>query len=113
MRVEGGGAGDGRGGKDGRDPGDEGGVCGRAPSRVEFPGVNNGPTSRVWFLSADNPDNIRGYGFKGLVIDEAASIPVDVWHYVLRPTIAQTLGWAVFGAPGTHLYFIHFVRHPS
>jgi len=88
-------------------------ICGRAPSRVEFPGVNNGPTSRVWFLSADNPDNIRGYGFKGLVIDEAASIPVDVWHYVLRPTIAQTLGWAVFGAPGTHLYFIHFVRHPS
>jgi hypothetical protein len=23
-------------------------------------------------------------------------IPADVWHYVLRPTIAQTLGWAVF-----------------
>jgi hypothetical protein len=50
----------------------------------------------VWFLSADNPDNIRGFGFKGLVIDEAAAIPADVWHYVLRPTIAQTLGWAVF-----------------
>ena len=31
-----------------------------------------------------------------MVIDEAASIPVNVWHYVLRPTIAQTLGWAVF-----------------
>ena len=26
----------------------------------------------------------------------APAIPVDVWHYVLRPTIAQTLGWAVF-----------------
>jgi hypothetical protein len=23
-------------------------------------------------------------------------MPVDVWQYVLRPTIAQTLGWAVF-----------------
>ncbi len=69
-------------------------VCGRAPSRVEFEGTA-GPV-RVWFLSADNPDNIRGFGFQGLVIDEAASIPVDVWHYVLRPTIAQTLGWAVF-----------------
>ena len=69
-------------------------VCGRAPMRVEFTGAA-GPV-RIWFLSADNPDNIRGYGFNGLVIDEAAAIPVDVWHYALRPTIAQTLGWAVF-----------------
>jgi len=71
-------------------------VCGRAPCRVEFQGMVGMPPSRVWFLSADNPDNIRGFGFKGLVIDEAAAIPADVWHYVLRPTIAQTLGWAVF-----------------
>lgn len=69
-------------------------VAGRAPSRVEFTG-SAGPV-RVWFLSADNPDNIRGYGFQGLVIDEAASVPKDVWQYVLRPTISQTLGWAVF-----------------
>ncbi len=69
-------------------------VAGRAPSRIEFSGPA-GPV-RIWFLSADNPDNIRGYGFQGLVIDEAASIPQDVWQYVLRPTISQTLGWAVF-----------------
>jgi hypothetical protein len=69
-------------------------VCGRAPSRVEW--RTKIGTTRVWFLSADNPDNIRGFGFQGLVIDEAAAIPVNVWHYVLRPTIAQTLGWAVF-----------------
>ena len=69
-------------------------VVGRAPCRVEFAG-KQGPV-RVWFLSADNPDSIRGFGFQGLVIDEAAAIPQDVWHYVLRPTIAQTLGWAVF-----------------
>jgi hypothetical protein len=69
-------------------------VVGRAPARVEFTG-SAGPV-RVWFLSADNPDNIRGYGFQGLVIDEAASIPQKVWQYVLRPTISQTLGWAVF-----------------
>jgi len=70
-------------------------VCGRAPSRIEFQAPRVPPT-KIWFLSADNPDSIRGFGFKGLVIDEAASIPRDVWHYVLRPTIAQTLGWAVF-----------------
>ena len=33
---------------------------------------------------------------EGLVVDEAASVARDVWHFVLRPTIAQTLGWAVF-----------------
>jgi hypothetical protein len=69
-------------------------VSGRAPSRVEWRSKIG--TSRIWFLSADNPDNIRGFGFQGIVIDEAAAIPVSVWHYVLRPTIAQTLGWAVF-----------------
>ena len=79
-------------------------VCGRAPSRVEFAG-RSGPV-RVWFLSADNPDNIRGFGFQGLVIDEAAAIPANVWHYVLRPTIAQTLGWAVFvSTPKGHNWF--------
>jgi hypothetical protein len=69
-------------------------ISGRAPTRVEFTGPA-GPV-RVWFLSADNPDNIRGFGFQGIVIDEAAMISPDVWNYVLRPTIAQTLGWAVF-----------------
>jgi hypothetical protein len=69
-------------------------VCGRAPTRIEFTGPV-GPV-RIWFLSADNPDNIRGFGFQGIVIDEAAMISPDVWNYVLRPTIAQTLGWAVF-----------------
>jgi hypothetical protein len=67
---------------------------GRTPSRAEF--TTKYGTSRLWFLSADNPENIRGYGFKGLVIDEAAVVPPDVWNYILRPTIAQTLGWAVF-----------------
>jgi len=68
---------------------------GRAPCRVEFQGRDGFPRTRIWFLSADNPDNMRGFGFQGLVIDEAATIPHDVWQYVLRPTISQTLGWAM------------------
>jgi len=69
-------------------------VVGRMPTRVEFEGAK-GPC-RVWMLSADNPDSIRGFGFRGLVIDEAAAVPVDVWNYALRPTLAQTFGWGVF-----------------
>ena len=71
-------------------------ICGRAPSRIEINDIVGVPPTKIWFLSADNPDSIRGFGFRGLVIDEAASIPADVWHYVLRPTISQTFGWAVF-----------------
>ena len=69
-------------------------VVGRMPTRVEFQG-KVGPC-RVFMLSADNPDSIRGFGFRGIVVDEAAAVPVDVWNYVLRPTLAQTLGWGVF-----------------
>ena len=69
-------------------------VVGRMPTRVEFEG-KVGPC-RVFMLSADNPDSIRGFGFRGIVVDEAAAVPVDVWNYVLRPTLAQTLGWGVF-----------------
>ena len=67
---------------------------GRTPSRAEFDGPYG--TARIWFLSADNPENIRGYGFRGVVVDEAAVVPPDVWTYILRPTIGQTMGWAVF-----------------
>jgi len=65
---------------------------GRNPVRAEFDGALG--TSRILFLSADNPESILGLGFKGIVVDEAARIPADVWHYTIRPTLAQTLGWA-------------------
>jgi len=79
-------------------------VIGRMPTRVEFEGTK-GPC-RVWMLSADNPDNIRGFGFKGVVVDEAASQDVRVWNYVLRPALAQTLGWGVFiGTPAGRNWF--------
>ncbi len=86
--------------------------CGRAPCRVEFQGRDGLKRTRIWFLSADNPDNIRGFGFQGLVIDEAASIPADVWQYVLRPTIAQTLGWAMLASTprGRNWFYDLFTR---
>ena len=65
---------------------------GRNPVRAEFTGALG--ESRILFLSADNPESILGLGFRGMVIDEAARIPADVWHYTIRPTLAQTLGWA-------------------
>ncbi len=59
----------------------------RAPTQAASAGANG--AACLWFRSADN---IRGYGFQGIVVDEAASIPPDVWHYVLRPTMARRTG---------------------
>jgi hypothetical protein len=85
-------------------------VVGRLPTRVEFEGAK-GPC-RVMFMSADNPDSIRGFGFRGVVVDEAASQDVRVWNYVVRPTLAQTMGWGVFiGTPaGRNWFYDMFTR---
>ena len=74
--------------------------------------TSEGRMCTVWMLSADNPDSIRGFGFRGLVIDEAADVPVDVWNYALRPTLAQTLGWGVFifTPAGRNWFFDMFTR---
>jgi hypothetical protein len=49
----------------------------RMPTRAEFDGAAR--PCRVWFLSADNPDSICGFGFRGIVLDEAAAVPASVW----------------------------------
>ena len=66
---------------------------GRNPVRAELPGPDG--DSRILFLSADNPESILGLGFRGMVVDEAARIPPEVWQYTIRPTLAQTLGLAL------------------
>lgn len=68
-------------------------ITGRNPVRAEVKNV--GGKSRVLFLSADNPESILGLGFEGIVIDEAARIDPDVWTFTIRPTLAQTKGWAL------------------
>ncbi len=46
--------------------------------------------------SADNPDNLRGSGLDGVVLDEAASMAPEVWSTVIRPALADRQGWAIF-----------------
>jgi hypothetical protein len=68
-------------------------VSGRNPVTATFEGLNG--AARILFLSADNPDSILGLGFKGIVVDEAARIEARTWQQIVRPTIAQTHGWAL------------------
>lgn len=84
--------------------------AGRNPVVGSFTGAK-GPC-RIFFLSADNPVSLLGYGFIGMVLDEASKIPVNVWTYTLRATLSDHLGWAVFiGTPsGRNWFYDLFTR---
>lgn len=46
--------------------------------------------------TADDPDNLRGYGLDGVVLDEAAFMKEETWAEVLRPALIDRGGWAIF-----------------
>ena len=52
--------------------------------------------SRISIRSADNPDSMRGVSLDFVVLDEAAFMPQTVWSEVLRPTLSDRKGGAVF-----------------
>ena len=56
--------------------------------------------SRICLRGADNPDSLRGVGIDFLVLDECADIDESAWTTVLRPTLSDTKGSALFcGTP--------------
>lgn len=64
----------------------------------------NGAMVRIY--GADNPDAMRGVRLDGVVIDEVAQIKPEVWDDIIRPTLADRKGWAIFiGTPaGINLF---------
>jgi len=59
---------------------------------------------------ADKPDTLRGAGLHFLVLDEFQDFKPDTWEKVLRPTLASTMGDALFiGTPKgyANLYEVH------
>ena len=63
--------------------------------RVDFP--NGG---QVRLHGADNPDALRGIYLDGVVLDEYAQMRAVVWPEVIRPALADRIGWAAFiGSP--------------
>lgn len=56
--------------------------------------------SEITLRSADNYDSLRGVGLSFLVLDEFADIDKEAWYEVLRPTLSDTGGHALFiGTP--------------
>lgn len=53
--------------------------------------------AQIRLFGADNADAMRGLGFDGIYMDEYGDFRPSVWGNVIRPTLSDKLGWAVFG----------------
>ena len=56
--------------------------------------------AKIRLFGADNADAMRGLGFDGVFLDEYGDFRPSVWGNVIRPTLSDKQGWAVFaGTP--------------
>jgi hypothetical protein len=63
--------------------------------RIDYP---NGGQVRIY--GADNPDSLRGLYFDGVVLDEYGLMRPNIFSEVVRPTLSDRQGWALFmGTP--------------
>lgn len=70
--------------------------------------------SRVRLYGSDNFDRLRGTFADGMVIDEYADIDPRAWPEVLRPSLADRRGWAVFiGTPKGRNDFYRVHEHAT
>ena len=53
--------------------------------------------AKIRLFGADNADAMRGLGFDGVYMDEYGDFKPSVWGNVIRPTLSDKQGWAVFG----------------
>lgn len=67
--------------------------------------------SQISLRGADNFDALRGHGLDFVVFDETAQIPPAAWYEVIRPTLSDKAGKALFcGTPkgiGNWLYDLY------
>jgi len=63
-------------------------------SELEVTLVNG---ARIRLFGADNADAMRGLGLSGVYLDEYGDFRPSVWGNVIRPTLSDRQGWAVFG----------------
>jgi phage terminase large subunit len=67
-----------------------------AELRVEIPHNK----ARIMLLSAENPGSLRGIYLDGVILDEYAEMDPSAWTTVIRPTLSDRHGWAIFiGTP--------------
>ncbi len=77
-----------------------GAVANIAELRVDFWG------RRISLYGSDNADSLRGQYFDGVVLDEIGDQNPKIWNEIVRPALADRLGWASFiGTPKGNNHF--------
>lgn len=67
--------------------------------------------TRIELKGADKGDSLRGVGVDFLVLDEFQDIDADTWTKVLRPTLADRRGDAIFiGTPKAYNYLYELYK---
>jgi len=69
---------------------------------------------KIYLKGSDRPDTLRGVGLSYVVMDEYASMKPEVWEMILRPTLADVKGGALFiGTPAgkNHFYKLWVDAH--
>ena len=65
---------------------------------------------KIYLKGSDRPDTLRGVGLAYVVLDEYASMKPIVWEQIIRPTLADVRGGALFiGTPAgkNHFYDLY------
>ncbi|HIE81831.1 MAG TPA: hypothetical protein EYQ07_04815 [Candidatus Poseidoniales archaeon] len=65
---------------------------------------------KIFLKGSDRPDTLRGVGLAYVVLDEYASMKPVVWEQIIRPTLADVRGGALFiGTPAgkNHFYDLY------
>jgi len=77
-----------------------GAIANIAELRVDFWG------RRISLYGSDNPDSLRGTYYDGVVLDEVGDQNPKIWNEIIRPALADRLGWALFiGTPKGNNHF--------
>jgi len=67
---------------------------------------------KIYLKGADRPDTLRGVGLAYVVIDEYADIKPNVWEQILRPSLADVQGKALFiGTPKGRNHFYELWKY--
>ena len=69
---------------------------------------------KISLKGSDRPDTLRGIGLAYVVLDEYANMKVEVWEQIIRPTLADVKGGALFiGTPAGKNHFYEIWKEAS
>ncbi len=69
--------------------------------------------AKISLFGADNPEAMRGTYFDGVVLDEYGQFKKGVFAEIIRPTLVDRKGWAIFGGTPKGLNEFYDIREQA